>query len=76
MKRLLVAAVVVLGFASPAFASHCPKDAKLISAALEKQSNAEAQELLSKGTKLHEQGKHKESIEALHAAMKLLGIEH
>ena len=76
MKRLLVATVVVFGFASPAFAAHCPKDAKLLSAALANQSNAQARELAAKGTKLHQQGKHKESLEALHQAMKLLGIAH
>lgn len=76
MKRLLVATIVVFGFASPALAAHCPKDAKLVAGALANQSNAEAQELAAKGTKLHQEGKHKESLEALHEAMKLLGIEH
>jgi hypothetical protein len=76
MKRLFVASVVVFGFASPALASHCPKDAKLVAAALANQSNAEAEQLAAKGMKLHEEGKHKESLDALHEAMKLLGIEH
>jgi len=76
MKRLLITALFALGFASPALASHCPKDIKLIDAALSQQSNAEAQRLRDKGEMLHKTGKHKESEDALHQAMKILSLDH
>lgn len=76
MKRLLIAAVVAFGFATPAFAAHCPKDVKLIDAALSKQSNAAAQTLRDEGDKLHKAGKHSDSLVALHNAMEILGIKH
>ena len=76
MKKLLVSAIVIFGFASPALAAHCPKDVKLIEQALTSQSNDEAKALMEKGAALHSSGSHKESIDALHEAMKILGIEH
>lgn len=76
MKKLLIAMIVLFGFASPALASHCPRDAQKVSQALESQNNPEAKALLDKGVALHEAGKHAESLEALHEAMKMLGIEH
>ena len=39
-------------------------------------SNDEAKALLDKGVSLHSAGNHKESLDALHEAMKLLGIAH
>lgn len=76
MKRLVIAAFVAFGFASPAWAGHCPKDVKLLDRTLTQQSNAEAQSLRDKGDTLHKDGKHKESLAALHEAMKILGVEH
>ncbi|MDH3229583.1 MAG: hypothetical protein OEN55_07320 [Alphaproteobacteria bacterium] len=76
MKQLLVAMIVIFGFASPVLAAHCPKDANLIKEALAGQSNDEAKALLDKGVALHSSGNHKESLDALHEAMKLLGIAH
>lgn len=76
MKRFLVAAALVVGFASPALAGHCPKDVKLIDAALAKQSSAEAKTLRDKGAASHAAGKHTDSLADLHAAMKILKIEH
>ena len=76
MRRLIIAAFIAFGFASPALAGHCPKDVKLIDEALTKQNNAEAQSLRDKGDSLHKSGKHKESLAALHEAMKTLGIKH
>lgn len=76
MIRLMVAAIVLLGMASPALAGHCPKDIKKINAALANQTDAKAANLLNKGKKLHKAGKHDESLEALHQAMKMLGIKH
>lgn len=76
MRRLFITAIFALGFASPAFASHCPKDVKLIDAALAQQSNPEVKALRDKGEELHKAGKHKESEDALHQAMKILGLNH
>jgi len=76
MKRLLIAAILAVGFAGPALASHCPKDVKAIDAALASNMNSDAKALRDKGAQLHAEGKHKESLDALHAAMKILGIEH
>jgi hypothetical protein len=76
MKRLLIAAFIAFGFVTPAVAAHCPKDIKLIDAALAQQSNAEAKSLRDQGAALHKAGKHKESTDELHQAMKILGIKH
>ena len=76
MRKLLVAAIVVFGFASPALAGHCPKDVKLIDAALAQTGNAEAKSLRDKGDALHKSGSHGDSLAALHEAMKILNIKH
>lgn len=76
MRRLFIAAIIAFGFANPALAGHCPKDVKLIDATLAQQSNAEAQSLRDQGDALHKAGKHKESLAALHQAMKSLGLAH
>jgi hypothetical protein len=76
MKQMLIAVIVLLGLAGPALAGHCPKDAHLIEEALASQNNQEAKALLDKGLASHSSGNHKESLDALHQAMKLLGIGH
>ncbi len=70
---------VVGGFSSPALASHCPKDVKLIQAAmsnLDKGKMMMAKDAADKGLALHKAKKHGESIKVLHAEMKILGISH
>ena len=82
MKSILVAAAVAVTMtaASPAFAKHCPKDANLIEQAmgkamgLSKMKMTEVKALHEKGVALHKSGKHGESIKALHAATKILGV--
>ncbi len=76
MKRMIIAAILVFGFATPALAGHCPKDIRKVSAALADQNNARATNLRDKGRKLHKAGKHKESLTALHQAMKILSVKH
>lgn len=76
MGRLIIAAFIAFGFSSAALAGHCPKDVKLIDTALAQQGNAEAKALRDKGETLHKAGKHKESLAALHQAMKMLGAGH
>ena len=81
MKSILIAAAVVMAMTSPAFAKHCPKDAKIID-----QSMREAFELTTKqiskvialrymGLAYHKDGEHGEAIKALHEATKILGVK-
>ncbi len=83
MKRILVVAAVaavVVAMTSPALAKHCPKDAKIIDQAMKeafeltKMQMTEVKVLRDKGVALHKSGKHGESIKALHAATKILGV--
>ena len=76
MRRLIIIAFVAFGFTSPALAGHCPKDVKLIDAALAKQSNPEVKALRDKGDALHKAGKHQESLNELHEALNILGLLH
>lgn len=83
IKRTLVAATAAL-FAvgllvSPAMAGQCPKDMKKIDAALKnaklsKDDMAKVKDLRQKGEELHKAGKHKESVESLAQAMKIMKI--
>ena len=81
MKSILVAAAVVVAMTTPAFAKHCPKDAKIIDQAMreafeltEKQM-AEVIRLRVMGVAYHKDGEHGEAIKALHAATKILGVK-
>ena len=83
IKKVMITAAVVffaVGFLStPALAAHCPKDVKLIRAAMSKMDGKKmsmAKDAAAKGLALHKGGKHGESIKVLHAAMKDLGIKH
>ena len=81
MKTILVAAAVVMAMTSPALAKHCPKDAKIIDQAMKeafgltKMQMTEVKVLCDKGVALHKDGKHAESIKALHAATTILGVK-
>jgi len=81
MKQLFIVVAVLIGMTSPAFAKHCPKDAKIID-----QSMREAFELTTKqmaevkashdmGLAYHRDGNHGEAIKTLHAATKILGVK-
>ena len=79
MLKPFAAAVALVLLATPAFAGQCPKDMKKVDAALGKtmvtgDNLAKAKSLRAKGEKLHKSGKHSESIAALAAAMKALGM--
>ncbi len=75
-----VFAVFAIGvFSSPALASHCPKDVKLIKAGMSKLDKGKmmmAKDMADKGLALQKAGKHGEAIEVLHKEMKTLGISH
>jgi cell division protein FtsL len=84
IKRTLVAATAALFavalISSPASASQCPKDMKKIDAALKKAKlskgdMAKVKDLRKKGEELHKAGKHKESVETLAEAMKIMKIK-
>jgi len=79
MKKIVLAAVVVVGFASSAFANHCPMDMKKIDAAMkttmvDEATKKKVMELYNKGKAEHEAGDHQSSMKDLGEAMKLLGI--
>ena len=81
MKRLFVTAMLTVGLSTPAFAGHCPKDVKLIDEAMAKAEGlssaqmSEIKQLRDKGEILHKSGSHGESLDALHKALKMLGVE-
>ena len=81
MKCILVATALVLAMTSPAFAKHCPKDAKIIDQTLanakgmDKMQMTKVKALRDKGMALHKSGNHGESIKVLHAATQILGVK-
>ena len=79
IRSLIVASA--LAFAtSTAFAASCPKHMKAIDAALAKnpklteQQMSDVKKYRADGEKLHKEGKHADSVEALAKAEKILGI--
>ena len=80
-KCLLPAAAVLLLSVSPVFAGHCPRDVKAIDKAMASSTaapdvKAKVKALRDSGEALHKSGKHGESLQALHEALKLLGEKH
>ncbi len=80
MKFRSLLAAVLFAFASAAFAMHCPLDMAAIDEALagkpslSAEKMTEVKKLRADGETLHKAGKHKESVETLGKAMKILGI--
>jgi hypothetical protein len=77
MRTLMAATAALFLMAGTAFASHCPKDAAAIDAALAKveisdETRAEIVALRDQGMQLHEAGDHAESEEVLAEAMRML----
>ncbi len=75
----LVAATLVAAVSAPALASQCPTHVKRIDAAmagakLGQEQAAEVRRLRDEGQKLHSEGKHQASMEALAKAEKMLGL--
>lgn len=78
LKTTVVAVTLALA-SSAVFASSCPKHMKAIDAALPNAKisvaqMAEVKKLRAEGETLHNEKKHKESMEALTKAEKILGI--
>ncbi len=75
-----LAAIALTCTASLALANHCPADMKAIDEAMSKQPSLaaadldEAARLRAEGEAFHKAGKHKESMESLARARKILGI--
>jgi len=83
MKKLVfstLAAALIVGISTSAFAASCPLNMKQIDAALaggaqlSSAQMAEVMELRAKGEADHKSGSHAASVKALHEAMEILGI--
>lgn len=79
LRVTLLAATLVAVLSAPAFANQCPTMVKKIDAAmggskLSQEKMAEVKKLRDEGQKLHEQGKHEQSVETLAKAEKMLGV--
>lgn len=80
MRKNLLIAVLALGFATPAFAFHCPKDMAAIDAALptaklSDADKAKVMELRKSGEAQHKAGDHGGSVKTLAEAKKILGLK-
>lgn len=78
-RQIIVASVVVLGVATPAFAGTCPVLSKQVTAGLAKSSQAAATKaeittLRNKGDMEHRTGKHAQSVTTLKKALAMLGM--
>jgi hypothetical protein len=76
-KRTLISSALAIAISAPAFASHCPMDAKAIDNALQRTSLTEMQKtevksLRDEGMRLHSSGQHRESEQTLAKAMRIL----
>ncbi len=80
MKIRTAVFAAALLFAGSAFAFHCPQEMKKIDDALAKNPQLSAAQMeevkkyRAEGEKLHKEGKHQESLDALGKAEKILGI--
>ena len=79
MQKYLIIASLAFGFATPAFAFHCPKDMAAIDAALptaqlSDANKAKVMELRKTGETQHKTGNHAAAVKTLADAKKILGI--
>ena len=80
MKIVILAAAVLMLFDSPVLADQCSSDIVRIDVALAAGTSlsdadlAKATALRDKGNKLHNTGRHRQSVETLAQAKKILGI--
>ena len=79
--RSMVVAISLALASSAAFAFHCPADMKKIDEAMAKNpklsdaQSAEVKKYRTEGEKLHNAGKHQDSVDTLAKAMKILNIQ-
>ena len=79
MKKLFLAAAMVVALAAPALANQCPTlmvkiDDAMKTTTVDEATKAKVMELYTKGKAEHEAGGHAASEKDLYEAMKLLGI--
>ena len=79
MRKSLIIAALIFGFATPALATQCPKDIAAIQTALETatlspEDKAKVEKWLKKGEEKHKAGKHEKAVKKLAKAKKLLGL--
>ena len=77
LSALAAAVVIVVAYAAPAMAYHCPADVKAIDAALGKVSlgaaeMSEVKQLRDQGEAEHNAGKHSDSVNSLTKAMRII----
>ena len=75
--RSLIAAALLVAFSAPALAFHCPADVKAIDNALPKSNLTAAQKtevmkLRDDGEAQHKAGNHKDSVNTLAKAMRII----
>ncbi len=80
MRKSLIIAAFIFGFATPALASQCPKDIEAIKTALETatlspEDKANVEKWLKKGEESHKAGMHDKSVKKLAKAKKVLGLQ-
>ncbi len=81
MKRILLAALLATGLATPALAFQCESDIAAIDAALTRNPQlsasllTEVKVLLANGERQHSSGRHGRAIETLAKARGILGIK-
>ncbi len=79
MKKTILASVVVVALASPAFAHQCPGlmaeiDTALTTSTADEATKAQVMELYASGKAKHDSGDHDGSVADLNAAKELLGL--
>jgi hypothetical protein len=81
MKIRILLGAAALAVSTGALANHCPLDMKAIDEALGKNPQLSAEQLAevkkyrADGEALHKAGRHKESVDTLAKAKKILGIQ-
>ena len=80
MRKSLIIAAFIFGFATPALATQCPKDIAAIQTALETatlspEDKAKVEKWLKNGEKSHKAGEHEEAVKRLAKAKKVLGLQ-
>jgi hypothetical protein len=79
LRITVLAAAFAAAVSAPAFANQCPTDIKKIDAALagaklSQEQMAEVKRLRDEGQRLHNEGKHQESMATLAKAKTMLGV--
>ena len=80
MRKSLIIAAFIFGFATPALASQCPKDIEAIKTALEtatlsSEDKANVDRWLMKAQVDHDAGNHVTAVEKTTKAKKVLGLQ-